>query len=301
MTKKNNNSIHSAISLITATFIYGSFPIFSRAIGFDLPLYFQSVIRGLLGTIILFCLTVLTKSSLTVHRKDLFWFFLRSLFGGFAFFTSYIAFNHEPIGTVYFIYYCGTALGGYFWGSIFFREKITPIKLISLILALSGLFFIYSNNFSSNSVFYLGLSFISGLGTSIWSVFSKKISYTYSAIYSNCIDTGIYTVLVLFASILLKEQWIVPSFSPTWIANYVFGLTFVVTGSLVVKGFKYLNAQIASLFMLLEVVFGILFGFILYHEELSLSIFIGGIIIISAISLQPLISLITKEKMPPRV
>jgi drug/metabolite transporter (DMT)-like permease len=95
----------------------------------------------------------------------------------------------------------------------------------------------------------------------------------------------LFFLITFFFSILLKEQWTLPSLSAAWIANLLFALMFMTTGQLMIYGFKYVEAQIGSLIMLAEVVFGIIFGFIFYKEAVSITTLVGGVVIISAIIL----------------
>jgi len=272
-------------SLLAATFLYGFFGIFTRIIGFKLPLFFACWTRTLISAIILFLPFLFLKNWVTVKKNDMKWIVARATSGLFGFFGSYIAFYNISIGTAYFIFYAGTLIWGYFLGRILFKEKLTFIKIVSLFLALGGLLLIYSLNFRTTNFIYALSALISGFGSATWSIFSKKISGRYSALQLNFMDTFIMFLMVFILSLMIKEPWSWPNFSTPWLASLLFAGIFILTGQLMIYGFKHLDAQIGSLIMLTEVLFGIILGFLFYKEVISLSILIGGLIIIFSIIL----------------
>lgn len=76
----------------------------------------------------------------------------------------------------------------------------------------------------------------------------------------------------------------IPTYSNVWFATGLFGLLFLSTGFLMVYGFKYVEAQKGTLIMLLDVVLGILFGYLFFKEIPSvISMFGGGLILFAII------------------
>jgi drug/metabolite transporter (DMT)-like permease len=69
---------------------------------------------------------------------------------------------------------------------------------------------------------------------------------------------------------------------------------FVLTGQLIIYGFKYLDSQKGSLLMLLEVVFGVIVGFLVYQETLSWGAVLGGLLILLGVAL-PNLPTVTKK------
>jgi len=67
---------------------------------------------------------------------------------------------------------------------------------------------------------------------------------------------------------------------------------------LLIAGLKYLEASIGGLVGLMEIIFSITFGILIFGEKLTSQIIIGGIIILIAISL-PHIQDILSLKMQP--
>lgn len=276
------------LSILGSTFLYGAFGVFTRLIGYKIPLFYASFTRLLFAFLILFLILYSTKKIKPIKKEDYKWLILRSLAGIVSFVGYYVSFYVIPIGLAYFIFYAGSIISGYFFGKVLFKEKLTKIKIISLILALFGLGIVYLSNIKLNPSIYMLVVLISGFGSAIWDSFSKKISGNYSATQLNMLDNFIDLPILMLISFLLKETWVLPAFNLTWLFNLIFSITFILTGQLMIYGFKYLDVQIASLFMLTEILFGIIFGFIFYKERITLTTLIGGIVIIVAIILPEL-------------
>jgi len=273
-------------SLITAAFIFAFFGVITRIIGFNIPLFYQSWTRNLLGVFILSIPFALSKTRWKkTSPQDLKWIAARGLGGTIAFVGSYLSFFYLPLGTVLFIFYGGSTIGGYVLGYFFFKERLNRIKLISLLLALGGLLLIYLLNIKILAPLYMVFSFIAGLGISIWNTFSKKISHQYSATQLNLLDFLFIFVFMLILSLIFRERWIIPTISTPWLVNAGFVVFFISTGQLMIWGFKHIDAQIGSLIMLSEILFGILIGYLFFKETITIFTLLGGIFIITAIVL----------------
>jgi drug/metabolite transporter (DMT)-like permease len=140
------------------------------------------------------------------------------------------------------------------------------------------------------------LALMAGFGTAVWGVFSKKISGNYPDIQLNTIDFLLTGVLALILTGVLRETWVPITVNTVWVANMLFVLMFLSVGQLMVYGFRRVSAQIGSLVMLTEVVFGVLWGATIYKERLSFFTVLGGVLIISAIVLPE----IRFKKIPPK-
>lgn len=282
---KHSEETKGIAGLIAATFIYSFFGILTRIVGFEIPVFYASAIRGLVSLAVLAILLFGKRLWISIKRADFLWFFIRSVGGFFGFIGSYFAFYYIPIGTAYFIFYGGSTIAGYFFGRFLFAEKITRIKLLSLMLALAGLLLIYAQSIGGGNALWMGMAFIGGLGTGVWNTFSKKISGHYSDLQLNFIDFSFSVVFMLILSFLFREHWVAPALNVIWLANALFVVMFLSTGQLMVYGFKRLDAQIGSLIMLSEVLFGVVLGYLFYREIPSDWAILGGVLVITAIVL----------------
>lgn len=273
------------LSLFGAAFVYSFFGILTRTIGFSIPVFYASFFRNVISLAILAIPLFGRRLWVPIHHRDILWFFLRSVGGFLGFIGSYFAFYYIPIGTAYFIFYGGSTIAGYFFGKTLLGEKLTKLKVASLMLALAGLMLIYIQSLGGGNLFYMGMAFIAGVGTGTWYTFSKKISGRYSDIQLNFTDFSFSCIFMLILSLLFREQWVAPAFNLIWLANALFIFMFIATGQLIVYGFRRLDAQIGSLIMLMEVLFGIVLAYLFYREIPSLWAFVGGVLIVTAIVL----------------
>jgi len=277
-------------SLIGATFLYGWFGVLSKLIAYDLPIFYASATRDIFALLILTIPLYLTrrKNFRKIEKADYKWITLRSFFGLLAFLGSYISFVYLEIGTAYFIFYGGSTVFGFLLGRLLFQEKITWSKGLALLLAVLGLYTIYQINISANNGLYILLAGLGGMATAIWNIFSKKVSDKYSALQLNFLDFLIVLVFTILFSILKKEAWVMPEFSIVWLYNLLFATIFIVNGQLMVIGFNNLDAQIGSLIMLTEILFGIILGFFLFKEVVTVLTLVGGMLIVTAVILPEL-------------
>ena len=288
--------LSSALALLTAALLYSSFGVLTRIIGFDLPIFFASFTRNLIGTAILLLPLFIFKRFKPVNKADWLWLTLRTGGGILGFLGSYYAFYYLPIGTAYFIFYGGSTIMGFLLGRLFFAEKIELLEGLALSLSIGGLMMIYSlGSIDWQLINYVFLALLGGVGTAVWNVFSKKVSGNYSATQLNGLDFALFTILTLVVSLLKQEQWLRPEFNTTWLANLLFALIFVCTGQLVIHGFKYLDSQKGSLIMLLEIVFGVIVGLLAYQEALGLGAIAGGTLILVGAAL-PNLPVLRKQK-----
>ncbi|MBI4226112.1 DMT family transporter [Candidatus Roizmanbacteria bacterium] len=270
------------IALLFSTVLYGLLGIYSRFIGIDFGIFFQSWTRNFIITLLIvpFFLFNFWKQ---IRRKDAQWFVLRSLGDLVTMVSIFVVFNKIAIGTSYFLFYAGSTVGGYLIGHYFFKEKITKQKLTSLIIGIFGLVLIYSLSLQKDKLFFYLLANLAGLSSAVWNIFSKKVSKDYSVAQIVFIDSFMTGLLGLALSILFHEKFIPFMLNSQWIANILFAVNSLVTSFLVVYGFRYVEANYGSLILLLEVIFGIFFAFIFFKEIPSLYALIGGSLILTAV------------------
>lgn len=283
------SSTLAIFALLLSTLLYSAFGVLTRIIGFDLPIFFASFSRDILASLLLLIPLFFLGKLRRVQLRDWPWLIARTAGGCVGFLGSFYAFYYLPIGTAYFIFYGGSTIFGFLFGAFLFGEKINLIESFSLLISLSGLLLIYSvGGVSAELLPYVIWAFAGGIGGAMWSTFSKKVSGAYDSMQLNALDFAITAVLMGILSVIKQEQWLWPSFNLLWLANLLFLVMFVITGYLMIYGFKHLDAQKGSLIMLLEVVFGAVIGVIFYNEQLGVGAWLGGALILLGAALPSL-------------
>lgn len=273
------NTLRGSGLLLAAAFLYGLYGVYSRFIGEDFGSFFTIGVRATIMSILLIAYVFLSHRWKPVDKKDIKWFAAMILPGIIAIVSVFIAFNHLPVGTVYFTLYASSTLFSYLIGKLFFEEKINKIKLTSLLICLMGLLVIFRETMGKGEMFYLFLAIVVGLGTAAWNIFSKKVTAKYSLIQVLTIDSLITVVVALPVAIILSEPVSLPSLTTPWLVVLVFALTSITTSLLTIGGFKLVEAQKGSLIMLSEPVFGALFGYLFFKETVSSLFTLGALLI----------------------
>lgn len=285
--------------ILASAILFGTYGIWSRLMGDTFDPFYQAWVRGLVIIVVMLPLMIVGKSFRKIERKD--WPQV-GLYMAFTIFTQvplYYAFNTLPIGTAQLVFYAMFVIAAYIVGRVYLGERITKTKLLSMILAFVGLAVVCGVSAIAYAPLGLALAALNGVAAGGEISSSKKVSGKYSPallIFWGWVLT-IATHLPL--SLLLGEAQPVPQFNEAWLWLLVYALVNAAAFWLVIVGFKFVDASIGSLIGLMEVVFGIVFGALIFHETITWSVWVGGALIIFAAMLPDLLNLI-KSKRPSR-
>lgn len=288
------NKLRGYLYLVSAAAAYGLFGIFSRYTNVFGP-FSQGYIRyGLLCLIILLLFIFRKVTWKKINRKDVKWFLLWIIPASFQPVLTFIAFTHLAIGLTYFLLYSTMILGGILSGKIFFAEKFTFSKSLSLFLVLLGLVIIYRTDLSLVTSIYVFIALLTGLIVGFWNTLTKKVSCNYPEFQMMLLDGSSTLVVGLVGAVVAKE--VLPPFtSPApWLWIVAFTITGILSSLFLIKGFKDVEAQIGSLILPMELVFASIFSFLFIGEILKFNVYLGGSLILLA-AILPAIKL-TKEK-----
>lgn len=273
-------------SLVFATLLYGMYGVYSRWIGLDFGIFAQNFARNLIVTLLVLVFLLFSKKWAPIKTKDIKWLVLWITSGLVSVITVFVAFNHIPIGVALLLFYAGSIISGYLVGSIFFQEKLNQVKIIAIVFSLIGVSLIYLSDISLNQrLLYLTLALVSGFASGSWNALSKTVSDKYPNSQLVFVDAAFHTFVSLIIFLIIGEKFPIPEISLSWLGITAWAATQVAVVSLVIYGFKQLEAHLASLIMPLEVFFGAFFGFLFFKEILTLYALLGGVLILIAFSL----------------
>jgi len=184
---------------------------------------------------------------------------------------------------------------GFLSGKIFFKEKISKAKIVSLGLALGGLLVIYRFSISKDEIIYATACLAAGGMVGVWNTISKKFSDNYSNLQIVSMDAVVSTIIGLVGFLITKEKFPVDASQMTWIWITLYGIAQLASVGFVVYGFKNLEAQIGSIILPVEIIFATIFSFLFFKEQPTMSAYVGGAMIFSS-AIIPSIETIVKEK-----
>lgn len=266
------------VSLFTAAFLYGSQNIATKIAGVSVAPFLSTSIRALVVVL----LVIWFVSWKRVARKHILWFVARSSANILSTTGLFFAITKIPVGIALFSFYAGMILATTLVGSIWYNERMSRIKYISLILTVIGLLCLYLTN--SGLVFnvYIFIAAFGGMCAGLWSIFSRPISGHYPLTQLVVLDNALAAIFAMGVSLLLQESWKgiylgVPVLSLSYL-----GLTQAFTGQLVAYGFRYIDGQIGSIVLLNDTIIGIVLMALFFKEFPTMQVFIGGICIFLA-------------------
>lgn len=270
------------VSLFLGAFFFSLFGVLTRLLDGQMNVFTQIFLRTFIVALIFLIVGVATKSFLRIKRKDLITLIFRGVLIVIDFVSFYFAVTNLSLGLTLFIFYAASIVSNYAYGYFFFKEKLSFIKILSLVLAVLGLFIILSNNIGVLKFFPMILAFISGICFGMEMSSSKSISDKYSIVQINLIA---YLVAAFLISLLFAQK-ISFSFNLNgWFYIFIFSIITILASYLVILGFKFIETQKAGLILLSELIFVVLIGFIIYGEILSLITILGCLLILVALSL----------------
>ena len=288
---RNNKGL---LFILIAALMFGSYGVWSRLIGESFGVFYQGWSRGLLISFVLFPILLLGKQIVPIRKADWKWLSV------FLFFTSltqaplFYAFNHMDIGTATLLFFVTMVLTMYIVGLLFLGEKLNRIKIISFVLASIGLYIIFSFSIIAFTLFAALMAILNGVASGGEVSFSKKLSGSYSPLYLSWLSWLIIAITNAPISFFLGEQQHLPSFEIVWLYQIGYAIVSILGFWLIIKGLKFVEASIGGLLGLLEIVFSILLGIMIFNEGLTEKTIIGGSIIIFAAALPHVVELARK-------
>jgi len=254
--------------------------------------FYQAWVRSIIIMLIMLPFMIKSKSFRKIDRQD--WPQV-GIFIAFCVCTQvplYYAFNHASIGSVQLIFYSTFIVTAYLVGKFYLGEMITKVKLIAMVLALVGLAVVFGDAILVFAPLGLALAAFNGVASGGETASTKKVSQKYSP--ALLVFYGwIFTLLThLPISLLIGENQVVPQFNQAWMWLLVYSVVNAAAFWLSVTGYKHVDASIASLIGLAEVIFAIVFGAIIFHQQITWGVYVGAAIILFAAMLPDLLNII---------
>lgn len=253
-------------------------PLYKEGLSADSVLFYRySMAVAMLGVIMKF-----TKQSFALKRREL----LPLVIGGLLFSGSslflFLSYRHMDAGiasTILFVYPVMVAV----IMALFFHEKITPVTVFSIVLALSGIALLYKGgdggplSFAGITLVMLSALYIVGVKVSAL----RELPGAVLTFYALLFGLSIYVVRLKFG---LELQWI-----PSWtaLANILMIAFLPTVISLVCTALaiRYIGATPTAILGALEPVTAVFFGVMVFGEQLTFRLATGIVMIIVSVSL----------------
>lgn len=281
---KFNDKQKGIIYVLISAIIFGSMPLMADIVyknnGNSITL---TLLRFLLSTPILFLLIKRNnQESIKITKSELFKITLVGIMGYCAtsllLYTSYNYISTGTATTLHFIYPVLVILGGI----IFFKEKPSMIKYISVGLSAAGILMFYNGDSKVNILGML-IAFLSGVTYTFYILFIEKSQLktlgTYKLTFYLCIISSavLAIVCVVTDSLALNMTY------KGWLMSLVLSLSVTLGGvCLFQKGIKLIGSQSTSILSTFEPITSILIGILIFNESFDIKTVLGFTFIIIA-------------------
>ena len=277
------------ISLLGTALLFGSTGIWIRILSTHLTVYQQIMLRNAAGVVVSLLVILLNGRLASLKNKNLpiAALLALSVTVPLTILFNAIAILHLKISVATFMFYAGEILLSYLFGVLIFKERMTRLKIVSLLIAFVGLScFLYPFSWTLiNWSILWGLA-AGGVGA-VANIFRKSLSQT--------IDRLVLVLLGLMGGVVLSGILLVTSREVTpftlqlpgyiWVVGIGFGILLVVSNFWMMTGFKNFDLGLGGLVLSAELFFATIFGFLFLHETPLPNELIGGTLIFIAVLL----------------
>ena len=278
--EKGAQRTYGSLMVLFSAIFFGSYGVWSRLIGDDMGNFFQGWTRAVIILILIVPLALWRREIVKVPPQDRKWLLVFLAFTSMTQAPLFYAYNHMDIGTATLLFFVSMFLTMNFVGVCFFQEKINLAKGAAIFAAVIGMCLVFSFSLSSFVILAALMAMLNGIASGGEIAFSKKLSSNYSPLYLTLLSWVIILITNGIISIALGEAQLAPSFSMVWLWQLCYSIASLFAFWLVIEGFKRVDATVGSLIGLLEIVFGVTLGILIFSESLTTSIALGGLLIV---------------------
>lgn len=184
--------------------------------------------------------------------------------------------QRTSIANVLFMFFAGSIVFSFLLGSWFLHESVTPQKIAAIVLAVAGIA-TYSHAILNVNVGVIA-GLLGGLFDAISTVARKKIVYEdRSAMLAYQYTSGVAAMAVIM---LLAGGPFVHHLTPVSFAlTVLYGVGLFIVGYLFMAGFRRVDANIGTVLVSLEILFGPLLAWLVLGEVPARHELVGGLLI----------------------
>ncbi|WP_288867757.1 DMT family transporter [uncultured Parvimonas sp.] len=277
------NFIKGIIFTIISAFVFGIIPIFAKityAGGSNaITLTF---LRALFGIPFLYIGVRKNKVSLKISKSEFFQFIILSFLGiGITIIALYLSYSYISVGmatTLHFLYPCIV----YFICILFFKEKITLLKLLALVFSMIGTMILVGEVTGSN-LFGIFLATLSGVTYSLFLIYLDKSKFKYMDPFKCNLYISLFNVVGFLAFGMAINKLTFSISTTAWFLSILIAFLSTIFGKVFLQyGVKYCGATTASVLGTFEPITSVFLGILFLGESINISKFIGSSFIIFA-------------------
>lgn len=276
---------YGIILILISSLLFGSYGVWAKLIGSGMGVFFQGWSRGLIIALVLLPILYYKKLIVPIKKEDWRWLAVFLVFTSLTQAPLFYAFTHMDIGSATLLFFVSMLLTMYVMGYFFLGERVTSVKVVSFVVACIGMYFIFSFSLAAFTFLAASLAILNGIASGGEVSSSKKISGSYSTLYITWLSWVAIALTNAPISLFLGEAQPLPVFNAVWLWQLGYSVASMLAFWLIIEGLKYVETGIGGLLGLLEIVFSIAFGILLFNEQLTAQVAIGAVFILTAAAL----------------
>lgn len=285
--------ISTYILLVLTMLFWGGTFIAGRLLSGDTSAYSAAFLRFLIASVALFCLLRLAKEKINIpSRSELVGLFFLGATGVFCYNVFFFSGLHYISAGRAALIIASTPLVITIFALLVFKEPLSPLKVLGILLSITGAMFVISNGHPS-TIFTggFGKGELSLLGCvfswSAYTLIGKKMLSSMSPLSSVFFSSIIGTALLFIPAIATGLFQDIPELTfNNWVELSYLGIFGTALGfSWYYGAIKKIGATQAGVFINLVPVFAVILSWLILGEAIKPSVLIGGAMILSGVSL----------------
>ena len=257
-------------------------PLYADGMGADSVLFY----RYAFGLVMLGVMMVVQRQSFALRRCEVLPLIVMGLLFSFSSLTLFLSYNYMDAGiasTILFVYPVLVAI----LMAVFFKEKISPITMISIALAFTGISLLYQGEGGQTlSLIGVALVFLSSLTYALYIIgvnrsVLKDMPIVKLTFYVLLFGLSVYVVRLKFCTQLDVVSQPILWINPVCLALFPTVISLVT----MTKSIHYIGSTPAAILGALEPLTAICCGVLVFGERLTPRIILGIVLILVAVTL----------------
>ncbi len=257
-------------------------PLYADGMGADSVLFY----RYAFGLVMLGVMMLVQKQSFALRRCEVLPLVIMGLLFSFSSLTLFLSYNYMDAGiasTILFVYPVLVAI----LMAVFFKEKVSPITMISIALAFTGISLLYQGEGGQTlSLTGVTLVFISSLTYALYIIgvnrsVLKDMPIAKLTFYVLLFGLSVYVIRLKFCTQLDAVSQPVLWINPVCLALFPTVISLVA----MTKSIHYIGSTPAAILGALEPLTAICCGVLVFGERLTPRIILGIVLILIAVTL----------------
>jgi len=242
----------------------------------DYPLGQVLFFRGFFGVVIYFFIMPRDRIKNFYYTKRAGLHFLRCLFGLIALIAIFIALRNLPLATVVSISFAAPIFTTIF--SIFFlSEKVGFYRWLAVSIGFIGIIVITEPGFGALNIYYI-YPIIFCLGLSYVAIAIRQLSTT-EPVWLIALN---FSIVITIASLFtMPFGWIMPNLQDLILLSMI-GFLGGFANLWLSQSFKLSEVSLVSPLKYLALVFGIIFGYLIWDEVPSIKTLLGALLVVAS-------------------